>query len=528
MYLYKKIKITAVILTAMIGFQSCDDIVDLEPVSSRSPNTFYKDNKQLEIALIGAYSGFKDAYTFFHLRAGELRSDNHIGTGNDVNKVALHNNTIANNLAFTDWADLYTTIDRVNRIINEGQEITGVSSDILGQAYALRAKVYFDIARVWGKAPLRLVSPLDPSDTMIAASDQETILNQVVLDVNRAVDLIGINPNDKFNFTKASAFCLQAEVFMWRNQNLLAKQALESLFALRSSSFVETPQDWERLFLNQISNSGYPEGPGKTQEGSELIMSIRYELLGTASGVARTFIHGGESTLIDPLLELKWTQRFPLDNTWDEIYPLRAPVFSNNTVSPTTGNDTIIPVYGDWRLFASRQSGDFEDGFGSEGFGSARTTKWQKNRDGIQTSIDDTDIVLFRHADMVLLLAEAELKLGNTDRSLELINSLRTARQLPLATSDDFGANFNQRIDYLLDERQFELLGEGKRWWDLVRNNKQFEVMNRVLPLRNGRLLDESTLFWPISQEALVRNPALLNSSDSTGDENEIQTENQQ
>ena len=528
MYLYKKIKITAVMLTAMIGFQSCDDIVDLEPVSSRSPSTFYQDNQQLEIALTGAYSGFKDAYVFFHLRSGELRSDNHIGTGSGTDKIALHNNTIGNDFDFTDWADLYETIDRVNRIINEGQEITGVSSDILGQAYALRAKIYFDIARVWGKAPLRLVSALDPSDTMIATSSQETILDQVVSDVNKAVDLIGIKPAEKFKFTKASAFCLQAEVLMWRNQNLLAKQALESFFALNSSSLVETPEEWEELFLNQVSNSGYPDGPGKTQEGSELIMSIRYEMIGTASGVARTFIHGGESTLIDPFLELKWTQRFPIDNSWDEIYPSKAPVFSNNTVSPTTGNDTIIPVYGDWRLFASRQSGDFIDGFGSEGFGSARTTKWQKNRDDIQTNIDDTDIVLFRHADMVLLLAEAELKLGNTDRSLELINSVRTARQLPLATSDDFGANFNQRIDYLLDERQFELLGEGKRWWDLVRNNKQFEVMNRILPLRGGRLLDESTLFWPISQEAIVRNPALLTSSDSTGEENEIQTENQQ
>jgi hypothetical protein len=127
---------------------------------------------------------------------------------------------------------------------------------------------------------------------------------------------------------------------------------------------------------------------------------------------------------------------------------------------------------------------------------------------------------------MILLLAEAELKLNNPTRALELVNEVRQARQLPEASEADFGVTFDERLDYILVERQLELFGEGKRWWDLVRNDRAIPTINAILALRDGgqTLLTENRIFWPIliehldENENLRQNPGWSDAS-NTGDQ---------
>jgi hypothetical protein len=111
---------------------------------------------------------------------------------------------------------------------------------------------------------------------------------------------------------------------------------------------------------------------------------------------------------------------------------------------------------------------------------------------------------MFRYADMILLLAEAKIKLGKSVDALNLINRVRDARKLPRVTTAVFGVSQNEQIDFLLDERQFELLGEAKRWWDLRRNNKVIEVLNPILEKRGGIAITEQRLFFPIFQNHII------------------------
>ncbi|KAF2340239.1 RagB/SusD family nutrient uptake outer membrane protein [Flavobacterium tistrianum] len=77
--------------------------------------------------------------------------------------------------------------------------------------------------------------------------------------------------------------------------------------------------------------------------------------------------------------------------------------------------------------------------------------------------VSTRDIIVSRLGETYLIAAEAYLKAGNPGTGLARLNEVRRRAGVANATL----AQFN--IDYILDERGRELLGEYKRWFDLKR-----------------------------------------------------------
>ena len=77
-------------------------------------------------------------------------------------------------------------------------------------------------------------------------------------------------------------------------------------------------------------------------------------------------------------------------------------------------------------------------------------------------------------------------------------------------------SNVNEKLleNAILQERQFELYAEGKRWFDLVRTGKAIEVMNTFYEdysnsygETNFQLYtDDWQLLWPITQDIMNEN----------------------
>lgn len=122
-----------------------------------------------------------------------------------------------------------------------------------------------------------------------------------------------------------------------------------------------------------------------------------------------------------------------------------------------------------------------------------RVYKYPPDLDGEDPS--DNDYVIFRYADVMLMVAEAYMRTNQAALATPLVTAVRTARGLgPLAPLS---------LDALIDERGRELYWEGWRRQDLVRFGK---FLN---PTQLRGQSDATRLLFPIPSQQLAVNPNL-------------------
>jgi starch-binding outer membrane protein, SusD/RagB family len=116
------------------------------------------------------------------------------------------------------------------------------------------------------------------------------------------------------------------------------------------------------------------------------------------------------------------------------------------------------------------------------------------------------DIFLFRLAETYLIAAEAYHKSGDNSTAADRINEVRRRAAIPGSESDMEVSAADIDIDFILDERARELVGEYKRWMDLKRTGKLIErtLLHNNLAARESQL-NEHHVLRPIPQSIIDR-----------------------
>lgn len=126
-------------------------------------------------------------------------------------------------------------------------------------------------------------------------------------------------------------------------------------------------------------------------------------------------------------------------------------------------------------------------------------TKYKGTPTGNQEiTYGDANLFIYRLADIILLKAEALNDLGQTNLAIPLINQIRNRAGLINTTA----STPDQVRDAILKERYIELHAEGKRWFDLIRNN----VVTREIPGVKG----SEHILWPIHESVINENPNII------------------
>lgn len=467
-------------------FTSCEDQLNQNPFSQLSDEQFWKTNDDANSGVIAIYDAMQRAYNQEHFYWGEFRGDSYKpgASAAGFNLSILDNALTSDFGGAINWGDLYQMIGRANLAIKNIPEISGYNPEFLAEAHFLRAMAYFDATRVWGDVPL-FTEPVTAltQEAYKPRTDKTQIMNEVILpDLLKARQLMGTR-SDQFRASRSSILNLLGEVYMWNKDWANAKKAFDEVESYRIFSLTNTREAWQDLFLNDFVNGVQI----KRMVGPELIFSIRYNQAEDSdrSGIYGLLFAGLPSFYIADSLSEKWTQRFPTDSiAWVAKYPGIAPL-QKDAFGKT--------FYGDFRYFDSRETNPNVLG--------ARVAKY--NKSNFNSQFDDTDIHVFRYASMLYNMAEVEAMLGNNAEAVNILNKVRNARLLPSnIKASDFSSQ-EALIDYILEEKQFETLGEGDRWWDLVRQNRAISLLG---PVNNMR---PETLVWPIFRNHLIDNPNL-------------------
>ena len=119
---------------------------------------------------------------------------------------------------------------------------------------------------------------------------------------------------------------------------------------------------------------------------------------------------------------------------------------------------------------------------------------------GVRYFVDE--VILYRYADVLLMKAEAKNGLG-MDPTPEMKEVRERAYGAENYAAHEFvNGSFEENDEAILQERLLELALECKRWFDLVRFDKAFELV----PSLQGRS-DPALLYFPIPSSVLSLEP---------------------
>ncbi|MBL7700354.1 MAG: RagB/SusD family nutrient uptake outer membrane protein [Chitinophagaceae bacterium] len=476
-----------IISLSLLVVSSCSKNLDVDPTSVITTASFWKTEDDAKGALSGMYVNLRNSSTAIFM-IGEQRSEIYQNGPIGPSDLILFRNVLtADNPGHPDWSGFYNTINSANLILKYVPEIDFKSEDaknrVLAQAHAMRAFINFVMVKTWGDIIIR-TEPVESSDAEVTQKERSPKTEAIALikqDIETALSLF---PDNNFEagrsfWSKAGVNALKADVYLWTGKVMGGGDAdfNTALAACNEVALadVELLPNFADLF--KYENKG----------NKETVMTIRYQDLEGASDNYFWFmwiLAGSVPANID-------------DATRDLIFPISG------------GQDRMVItdlVRNQFTADDSRKNGSFYEIFTYDDNNNPTfyTTLCLKGSGvdvgGARKFL--SDVVLYRYADVLLMKAEAKNALGQ-DPSDEM-NAVRQRA---------YGANYNDHVfangtqeqndAAILKERLFELLYEGKRWWDLVRFDKAFELV----PALQDRAGQTDLLLFPIANTVLSLEP---------------------
>lgn len=493
------------IILGLFQFIRCNDFLNKNPLSEISPETFFQAKSDMNIWNAGIYDGLQKALISRHLEWGDLRSDSYYATKFGDDK--LYINALDATMVQASWEQIYRCINLCNVAIESYPNIPNITENeygpYIGQAYGIRALMYFYGIRVWGKMPLVIHSwDGDLLTSYIPRSPIEEVKKQILDDIDQAIYFLVSDVSRKYYFNKAAAYALKTDVHMWFKEYVEAIQSSDYFMGNANFQLVQNAAEWKTMLLNPLSSK-------------ESVFNLNFEFDENEYNWWGLFLGylGGSRWKMSNHIFYEFVDRLRSGNGsdgrfWNTLDTVqifyegqRIPISYDHHLQPGAA---ICIKYSDM---------DPDRKFDAEN--NIYKSYWKP----VLVTNCEIKLPIYRLADVLLLRAEALNKTGDTTGALRIVNQIRgrvgyfadAASEVQISDQDGIEA-------LILKERQLEFFGEGKRWFDLIRTDRLMEVMDPIIrerqqsagsPVTGFTKEDEGRKYFPIYYQEFEANPAL-------------------
>ena len=478
MYMLDCRKWGAILIILAFFLVGCNDqLLDLQPQSELTSDTFWKTKDDAKIALTGVYSS-RSWMGQTAILGLETVTDNGIRTRIEAS-VGLFSGqlTPSDGTVSGLWEISYEQISRSNNFL---ENIKGVDMDegekreMIAEVRFLRAWAYYNLSQYWGSVPLVKKTLTMQEANSVNRVPKEKVVDFVLTQLTEAAkNLPETRPSAEHGrIIKSAALAVKGRLLLaeerWSEAASVYKQIMDS-------GIHSIDPDYKALF------------DGTEEQSDEIILTSKYiknQVSNTLQRDVRPNLYGGwhwynpYQNLIDAYL-CKDGKPIETSSLCDSNYP-----YENR--DPRLYHNFFLPGYTEFdgkRYRAHPDSVSTGDDMGGENpLNTGYSVKKYVDEDyegNIYTG--GTDIPIVRYAEVLLSYLEAKIKSGESitqDLLDQTINKVRGRSSVDMPPVTETNRNKLWKIVKL--ERRTEFPFEGIRYWDLLRWREFHNVLNRT------------------------------------------------
>ena len=466
-------KIYYVIAAALLSMtlSSCgEDWLNVQSHDKIYIDEYYNSEPRIKEALVAAY----DPMQWFDWGMGmynpvpmiyEVMADDIYPGGSGVSDnrhyhLMFDYSVDSQNTPASVWTICYSGVNRANCVHKYMPGVQGITeekkAEYLAEATVLRNWYYTQMWKLWGNLPYYETNLDFPYATPQMTADEvyanmvvalEDVIDSKVLPMKRTAELGRV--------TQAAAMMLYAEIVMYQNDKTRMQKALDYMEEIIQST------QYALVSSADLANMWEPAG----EWSSETIFDINYFNQGAYRSWGAPLNAGG--TVLPTLMGLNsMAGSAKYGNEGWGFFPL-------TTMAPKAFEEGDLRYAVTVYETASEPGMTFTARYQETGY---HLAKYLPRLDGNAGQIADAvlnygnNIRLYRYAETLLNAAELIAVHGCSGKGSAdaYLNEVRARAGL-----GNKGAN----LESILHERHVELMGEGKRYWDLIRLGEAASVL---------------------------------------------------
>ncbi len=445
------------ILTLSFITISCgDDFVNREPVYSIDSENYFNSKEEYENALIAAYDILQS--TYLNVLLGEIASDNTLAGGESQTDVVgfqqiddmIHTSVNSDLKNIWDW--MFAGVQRTNYIL-EFKEKTAFEgkNQLIAEARFLRAYYHFELVKWFGGIPLKGDARFKLGDEkIIPRATKEEVYTSIEADLIFASQNLSQTPSQIGRVTKGAALALLGKAYLFQEKYTQAATTFETLITTTPYTLVT---DYNSIFEETGEN------------GTESVFEVQYTDL---EGAGFTCLQCSEGNVAVGFSGVRNYNGTLFTSGFSFNVPTKA-VFDAFEIGDRRRDVAILDIEA-WALStgASFGKGNEHTGYFNRKY---IPRKRRTDAEGDLNLTNPNNYRAIRYADVLLMAAEAYNRGGIDDnKARTYLNQVR--RRAFGDINHDISASGAALTDFILAERRTELVGEGHRFFDLVRTNR--------------------------------------------------------